>query len=947
LAAILVLSGSLVLRAQAPEDGIERPAPTPLERFETDANRDGVPDGWYNLRDARMIAEGGAIGPGFLRFQNERPGREARISRAFGVDGRKTEAVIIGLWVRLDKVLPGERVGDPGLAIDFLGSELRTQGRGTMGPWTHLIGRGWMRVAKRFNVPEATLDAITSIGLFGATGTMDIDGMTIDLVPRGGEPTTNLILGGDLELADPDPVGWFLERGARRACPGYRSSAALELTGSGARALNGLGVTVERLSSLEYLLMARGAGLRGAGGATASVFFVDAEGQPLPGYARGLLLFRWSGSFDWRQERTVIPVPSEAVRAVLQIEKLDASGSILIDDVKVAANPAPSAAEWTPYHVETDSSSWQPVSPSPEIVAGSALDASFLVSAPAGKQGFVETREARLAFENGGRAHFFGVAILPPAAFREGDAVVALADRLARSGVNLVRLGDLDTPLGPGRSLLDDSRDDTQALDPIALGRLEHLIAALKERGIYVALEFQSARRFRKEDGVAGYRGLPPGGGPAAGFDPRIRELELKTAEQLLEHVNPETKMPLRDDPVLAWVTLAGELTLFDLIDHPDLLPTESADLLKKLAQQHPAGTSRRFWQVTESAQWSELAQALRKAKLRVPIAGCSHWRRTPTEFDVVQAAEGLNLIDDRLFFSPASFALPDHRTFLRSAAGNLATVADKKRRSDRAYVVGQFAAQTDGAWALPYEGADLMLVAQTALHEDWDAIVRRGVFLYPEVWGANSTGTGTGDDFFQIGEAINGIPQVFALLPHASSIVLRGQERSTKSRTPSRAVTGRRSPPVVWNPQTGRLLIDTPFTQGLAGWPQGQPTAFEALAVDVDNPYAVVVATSMDSEPIANSKRLLVTAVARVEPTGFRWVDQSKREVADPGVAPLRQEPVRARVTWQRKGTIKAYALDNTGARKGEASLEKIQSGARLSIDGRAPTLHWELVVE
>ena len=47
---------------------IERTGPPALDDLETDANKDGVPDGWYNARDVSWVAEGGAIGPHFLRF---------------------------------------------------------------------------------------------------------------------------------------------------------------------------------------------------------------------------------------------------------------------------------------------------------------------------------------------------------------------------------------------------------------------------------------------------------------------------------------------------------------------------------------------------------------------------------------------------------------------------------------------------------------------------------------------------------------------------------------------------------------------------------------------------------------------------------------------------------------------------------------------------------------
>ena len=77
-------------------------------------------------------------------------------------------------------------------------------------------------------------------------------------------------------------------------------------------------------------------------------------------------------------------MPPGAVRAVLQFEKLDALGSIRIDDVRVTASPNPAAGSWTPYHVADETGEWLPVPPSKSIVAKSALDVSFLLPAPAG-----------------------------------------------------------------------------------------------------------------------------------------------------------------------------------------------------------------------------------------------------------------------------------------------------------------------------------------------------------------------------------------------------------------------------------------------------------------------------------------------------------------------------------------------------------------------------------
>ena len=75
--------------------------PPALDDMETDANGDGIPDGgWYNGYNAKLIAEGGAVGPHFVRFESTRPGRAATLSRGFGLDGKKIGAIKLGLWVR-------------------------------------------------------------------------------------------------------------------------------------------------------------------------------------------------------------------------------------------------------------------------------------------------------------------------------------------------------------------------------------------------------------------------------------------------------------------------------------------------------------------------------------------------------------------------------------------------------------------------------------------------------------------------------------------------------------------------------------------------------------------------------------------------------------------------------------------------------------------------------
>ena len=75
---LIVLAGTWGMAGRpafAQDALIERPGPPPLDDLETDVNKDGVPDGWYNARDAVLMPEGGVIGPHFVRFQSDKPGQ--------------------------------------------------------------------------------------------------------------------------------------------------------------------------------------------------------------------------------------------------------------------------------------------------------------------------------------------------------------------------------------------------------------------------------------------------------------------------------------------------------------------------------------------------------------------------------------------------------------------------------------------------------------------------------------------------------------------------------------------------------------------------------------------------------------------------------------------------------------------------------------------------------
>ena len=75
-------------------------------------------------------------------------------------------------------------------------------------------------MVKRIAVPPGTKDAIMSVGLMGATGILDVDGLTVELIDVEASASTNLVVNGDFELGDPAPYCWVTEKDAKRVFPG-------------------------------------------------------------------------------------------------------------------------------------------------------------------------------------------------------------------------------------------------------------------------------------------------------------------------------------------------------------------------------------------------------------------------------------------------------------------------------------------------------------------------------------------------------------------------------------------------------------------------------------------------------------------------------------------------------------------------------------------------------
>jgi len=212
-------------------------------------------------------------------------------------------------------------------------------------------------------------------------------------------------------------------------------------------------------------------------------------------------------------------------------------------------------------------------------------DVSWLLHTPAGKDGFIRVKDGRLATGDGKRWRFWGVGQVFSAYFPPMELADTIARRMAKFGINCLRLHHLDHRWPNGvlkrytREELAAERDDcnvpgahyphpgvqsTRELDPEAMARLDWFIACCKARGIYVDFNLNVTRRFSAADGVMepekiGYsKGLTY-------FDPRLVELQKEYARNLLTHVNPFTGNRYADESAVAMVELLNENSLLDV----------------------------------------------------------------------------------------------------------------------------------------------------------------------------------------------------------------------------------------------------------------------------------------------------------------------------------------------------------------------------------------------
>ena len=385
---------------------------------------------------------------------------------------------------------------------------------------------------------------------------------------------------------------------------------------------------------------------------------------------------------------------------------------------------------------------WIPLDYPLDIAPGGIFDFSGLNDAPAGKYGPVAaTPDGHFAFRDRPDVpvRFWGVKVCTAAAFPPTHELAdRLADRIARSGYNVVRIHHFDRELIPTGAASYD-------IDMTKIDQLDYLVSALKERGVYVNIDLYTLRSFSAEEEAA--FGWPPGTGKKDDGDSRIQWFKVtlplsdaafdswqRYVRALLTHRNPYTGLTWGRDPVLVGICPVNEDTLL----HQTLFIRKQPVLTKlyedkfaawKADPAHATATSddstqayNHFLSDIQLKNDARMAAFIHSLGVTVPLTGtnCDDWQG-----QVLQRSR-FDYVDDHDYWDMPGFLGAAWKLPLQlQQADPIRAAARMPREIMPSRIFGKPFTVTEYSYVWPnrFRSVGGLLMADYASVQDWDGI--------------------------------------------------------------------------------------------------------------------------------------------------------------------------------------------------------------------------------
>lgn len=334
---------------------------------------------------------------------------------------------------------------------------------------------------------------------------------------------------------------------------------------------------------------------------------------------------------------------------------------------------------------------------------------------PAGRHGFVRVEEGRLATD-AGPIRFWATNLCFEACFPDKPQAERAAARLARLGINCVRMHHMDS-----RSIWGSSPNKL-TLDPEKLDRLDYLVYQLKLRGVYTNINLHVSRTLGEAEGFSGREGRPKYDKGLGNFEPRMIELQRKYARDLLAHVNPYTKTAYAEEPAVAFVEISNEDALFTVWGRGELddLPEPYATTYRELWNgwlRGRYGDTEKLRKAWKAGEWPLGEEMLKGGDFREPPGRAWRLERDEeTEVEWSVAEDG-----------------PEGARCLRIVVGKQGKVAWHPQLSQSGFAVTGDTPYTFTCWLRADREGEIGLNAMMS-HEPWERLgFSTGVKVGPE----------------------------------------------------------------------------------------------------------------------------------------------------------------------------------------------------------------------
>lgn len=143
----------------------------------------------------------------------------------------------------------------------------------------------------------------------------------------------------------------------------------------------------------------------------------------------------------------------------------------------------------------------------------------------------------------------------------------------------------------------------------------------------------------------------------------------------------------------------------------------------------------------------------------------------------------------------------------------------------------------------------------------------------------------------------------------------------------------------LVWRYGDRYVEVRTPKTQAIIGFAGGKTVELPAVRLEMTTPFASLIFTPLDNKPLAESSRILITAMARDKQTGAEFNEDWSR-LEQVGSPPLLMEPVQATIRLAGPAPTHVRALDIYGVPTDRGP--QITDHGSFYIDGTQRTYYY-----